>query len=72
MRASGLRGAGVAHRLVAWVEGIAFVERRSRLRAVVPAGDDRSQHLYRAHEFVPRPVGGGSETIVLEKLLPVA
>lgn len=61
----------VAHQLVAWVEGIAFAERVARLRAVVPSGDEPSQHLYRGHEFVPRPATGRPEMVVLEKRLRV-
>ena len=59
----------VAHQLVDWVEGVAFAERRGRLRAVVPAADERSQHLYRGHEFVARPAPDQPDTIVLEKRL---
>ena len=59
----------VAHQLVEWVEGVAFAEGRGRLRALVPAVDERSQHLYRGHEFVGRPAAGRPEMIVLEKRL---
>jgi hypothetical protein len=52
-----------------WVEGVAFTEQRSRLRAVVPAADERSQRLYRGHSFVPLPAADRPETIVLEKRL---
>jgi len=59
----------VAHQLVDWVEGIAFAERRGRLRVLVPAADERSQHLYRGHEFVARPASDRPEMVVLEKRL---
>jgi ribosomal protein S18 acetylase RimI-like enzyme len=61
----------VAHQLVEWVEGLAFSEGRERLRALVPSGDEPSQHLYRAHEFVPQPAGDRPEMILLEKRLLV-
>jgi len=60
----------VAHQLVDWVEGVAFAQRVDRLRAVVPGADERSRHLYRGHEFVPRPAADRPEMIVLEKRLP--
>jgi len=60
----------VAHQLVEWVEGLAFSERVSRLRAVVPAADQRSRHLYETHEFIAAAVSDQPETIVLEKRLP--
>ena len=59
----------VAHQLMDWVEGLAFAERRPRLRALVPAADERSQRLYRGHAFVPRPALDRPEMIVLEKRL---
>jgi ribosomal protein S18 acetylase RimI-like enzyme len=61
----------VAHQLIEWVEGLAFSEGRERLLAVVPAVDEPSQHLYRGHDFVPRPAQDRPEMIVLEKRLPV-
>jgi ribosomal protein S18 acetylase RimI-like enzyme len=60
----------VAHQLVEWVEGLAFSEGRAHVRAVVPAADEPSQHLYRGHEFVPRAAEDRPEMIVLEKRLP--
>jgi ribosomal protein S18 acetylase RimI-like enzyme len=60
----------VAHQLMDWIEGVAFTERRNRLRALVPAADERSQHLYRGHSFVPVRAADRPETIVLEKRLP--
>jgi len=59
----------VAHQLVAWIEGVAFTEHVGRLRAFVPTADERSQHLYRGHEFVPQPVTDRPEMLVLEKRL---
>ena len=59
----------VAHQLMDWVEGLAFAERRARLRAEVPAADARSQHLYRGHAFVPQRALDRPEMIVLEKRL---
>ncbi|HUK77229.1 MAG TPA: GNAT family N-acetyltransferase [Thermoleophilia bacterium] len=59
----------VAHQLVDWVEGVAFAERLGRLRVLVPAADERSQHLYRGHEFVAQPAADRPEMIVLEKRL---
>ena len=59
----------VAHQLMDWVEGVAFTESRSRLRALVPIADERSQHLYRGHSFVPVPTADHPETVVLEKRL---
>jgi ribosomal protein S18 acetylase RimI-like enzyme len=59
----------VAHQLMDWVEGLAFAERRARLRAQVPAADERSQHLYRGHEFVPQRALDRPEMIVMEKRL---
>jgi len=59
----------VAHQLVDWVEGLAFAQRVTRLRALVPAGDAPSQHLYRGHSFVAQPAGDRPEMIVLEKRL---
>jgi ribosomal protein S18 acetylase RimI-like enzyme len=59
----------VAHQLMAWVEGVAFSLRLGCLRALVPASDERSQRLYRGHEFVPLPPFEEPETIVLEKRL---
>jgi len=62
---------GVAHQLVEWVEGLAFSEGRDRLRAVVPAADEPSQHLYHGHDFVARADQDRPEMVVLEKRLPV-
>ena len=62
----------VAHQLVEWVEGLAFSEGRDRLRAVVPASDEASRHLYRGHDFVTRPGQDRPEMIVLEKRLTAA
>lgn len=59
----------VAHQLMDWVEGLAFAERRGRLRAQVPAADERSQHLYRGHAFVPQRALDRPETIIMEKRL---
>jgi N-acetylglutamate synthase-like GNAT family acetyltransferase len=68
----GFEARGVSHRLIDWVEGLAFNEHRSRLRAVVPQSDQPSRHVYGEHEFVPRPVADRPETVVMEKRLPVA
>ena len=62
----------VAHQLLDWVEGMAFSERATRLRALVPAADQRSLHLYSAHGFESSPAGDGPEIVVLEKRLPEA
>ncbi len=59
----------VAHQLVAWVEGVACAASVGRLRAFVPAADEPSRHLYRGHEFVPRPVAGRPDLVALEKRL---
>jgi ribosomal protein S18 acetylase RimI-like enzyme len=59
----------VAHQLMDWVEGLAFAEQRCRLRALVPAADERSQRLYRGHAFVALPDLDRPETIVLEERL---
>ncbi len=61
----------VAHQLMDWIEGLAWTERLSRLRAQVPAADEPSQHLYRGHAFVPQPARDRPEMIVLEKRLRV-
>ena len=59
----------VAHQLMDWVEGLAFAEQVTRLRAFVPAADTPSQHLYRGHSFVAQPTGERPEMVVLEKRL---
>lgn len=60
----------VANRLLDWVEGLAISRGRERLTAIVPAGDETSLHLYRRHDFTPRPADEKGDTIVLEKRLP--
>jgi ribosomal protein S18 acetylase RimI-like enzyme len=60
----------VGRQLLAWVEGLAFAEGRSRLSAFVPADDRPSRHLYEGHDFLPQPAAGRPEMIVLEKRLP--
>jgi len=60
----------VAHQLVEWVEGLAISERATRLRALVPAADTRSCHLYEAHELTASEAPDASEMVLLEKRLP--
>jgi len=60
----------VANRLLDWVEGLAISRGRTRLIAVVPAGDEASLHLYHRHDFTSRRADDQTETIALEKRLP--
>jgi ribosomal protein S18 acetylase RimI-like enzyme len=60
----------VANRLLDWVEGLAISRSRTRLTAVVPAGDEASLHLYHRHDFTSHRAGDQTETVALEKRLP--
>jgi N-acetylglutamate synthase-like GNAT family acetyltransferase len=65
----GFEGRAVSHQLVDWVEGVGYAEHARRLRALIPAADEPSRHLYREHDFVPAPSGDRPEMIVMEKRL---
>lgn len=62
-------GRAVSHQLVDWVEGVGYFEHARRLTALIPSGDEPSQHLYREHAFEPHPAGDRSEMVVMEKRL---
>ena len=60
----------VAHQLMNWVEGLAFNRRLTRLEALVPDADQRSQDLFRGHEFVRQSMTDKPGMVILQKRLP--
>jgi ribosomal protein S18 acetylase RimI-like enzyme len=59
----------VAHQLLDWAEGLAYERSRRRIMAEVLRDDERTQHLYKGHAFVPTPAADRPELIVMEKRL---
>lgn len=59
----------VAHQLLEWAEGLAYERGAAVVRALVPAHDARSLHLYRGHNFAPAASGPEGDPRVMEKRL---